>query len=344
MGDSALATGAGLTTDQTGAPRIYGTVDIGSYELQEPANLVVSTLVDEDDGDYTPGDLSLREAISLVTSGRRLITFDPALTAHGDAVIDLTLSLWDQYENNALTIDKFMIIEGPAGPYGITIRRPSTAANFRLFHVTNRGDLTLQNLQARVRSPSAWMLANLDGSILLSTSNRSEAAVGYTTMDGDTSGGLSPIAGVDKTFVRAWLRWLETTGPEGFDPLACLAEVTAQAPTAELRPPEASQKDEEDLMPYVVLDAIEELAIRDRLAPEPVLEALIGRFPELERADLVEYVRRFFRLWVRNQWKRERLAPSFHLDDENLDPKTWCRYPILGGDWGEELAALEGES
>ena len=70
------------------------------------------------------------------------------------------------------------------------------------------------------------------------------------------------------------------------------------------------------------------------------LDALAGRFPEHAREDLIAWIRRFYALWVRNQWKRERIAPCFHLDDENLDPKTWCRYPILGGDWGEELAAL----
>ncbi|MEM6571592.1 MAG: NAD(+) synthase [Planctomycetota bacterium] len=203
-----------------------------------------------------------------------------------------------------------------------------------------RDDLTLQNLQARVRSPSIWAIANEGGSILISTSNRSEAAVGYTTMDGDTSGGLAPISGVDKSFVLAWLRWMETVGPRGFDPRPDLKVITAQRPTAELRPPDAEQRDEEDLMPYVVLDAIEELYIRDRLSPQAVLDALRGRFPEHADEDLVEWIHRFFRLWVRNQWKRERIAPSFHLDDENLDPKTWCRYPILGGDWGDELAAL----
>ncbi len=53
-------------------------------------------------------------------------------------------------------------------------------------------DLALQNIQARARSPGVWMVANLRGALLLSTSNRSEAAVGYATMDGDTSGGVSP--------------------------------------------------------------------------------------------------------------------------------------------------------
>ena len=203
-----------------------------------------------------------------------------------------------------------------------------------------RDDLTLQNLQARIRSPSIWGLANEARAILVATSNRSEAAVGYTTMDGDSSGGLAPISGVDKSFVLRWLSWMERTGPRGGAPRAELAAITAQRPTAELRPPAAAQRDEDDLMPYDVLDAIEELYIRDRLAPQAVLDALDERFPEHDRGTLIGWIRRFFGLWVRNQWKRERIAPSFHLDDESLDPKTWCRYPILGGDWGDELADL----
>ena len=54
-----------------------------------------------------------------------------------------------------------------------------------------------------------------------------------------------------------------------------------------------------------------------------------------------EYIKKFFRLWSRNQWKRERLAPSFHLDDFNVDPKTWCRFPILSGGFEEELNQLD---
>ena len=88
-----------------------------------------------------------------------------------------------------------------------------------------------------MRSPSIWALANEANQVLIATSNRSEAAVGYTPMDGDSSGGLAPISGVDKSFVLAWLRWMETTGPAGGTPLAALAAITAQSPTAELRPP-----------------------------------------------------------------------------------------------------------
>jgi NAD+ synthase (glutamine-hydrolysing) len=201
-------------------------------------------------------------------------------------------------------------------------------------------DITLQNIQARARGPSVWMLANLRNALLLSTSNRSEAAVGYATMDGDTCGGLSPIAGIDKAFLRHWLRWLETDGPEGIGPNPALHAVNAQTPTAELRPQGSDQTDEGDLMPYPVLDVIERLAIGDKRPPADCLEILKGEFSEYDEATLRDWVKRFFQLWSRNQWKRERYAPSFHVDDKNLDPKTWCRFPILSGGFSRELSEL----
>ncbi len=201
-------------------------------------------------------------------------------------------------------------------------------------------DLALQNIQARVRGPSVWLLANIRGALLLATSNRSEAAVGYATMDGDTCGGLSPIAGIDKKFLRGWLRWMEHVGPAGLSPVPELSFVNAQQPTAELRPPSEGQTDESDLMPYDVLDAIERAAIRDKLTPLECYLRLEHEFPAHDRQQRLLWTERFFRLWCRNQWKRERYAPSFHLDDENLDPKTWCRFPILSGGYERELREL----
>jgi NAD+ synthase (glutamine-hydrolysing) len=203
-----------------------------------------------------------------------------------------------------------------------------------------RDDVARQNIQARVRSPSVWMLANLAGKLLLSTSNRSEAAVGYATMDGDTSGGLSPIAGIDKAYLRRWLEWLEKSGPEGVGPIPALRAVNVQAPTAELRPSEKKQTDEDDLMPYVLLDAVERAAIRDKRSPLEVFRLVRVEFPQYEQRRLAQWVERFFVLFSRNQWKRERYAPSFHVDDENLDPKTWCRWPILSGGFQRELEEL----
>jgi len=201
-------------------------------------------------------------------------------------------------------------------------------------------DLALQNIQSRARGPGVWLLANLSGSLLLSTSNRSEAAVGYATMDGDTCGGLAPITGIDKAYLLEWLQWMETTGPQGSGPLAALSVVNVQQPTAELRPSTIGQTDEGDLMPYAVLDAIERAAIRDRLMPVEVWETVCQQFDHYGGQQLGQWVERFFQLWCRNQWKRERYAPSFHLDDENLDPKTWCRFPILSGGFERELAEL----
>lgn len=204
-----------------------------------------------------------------------------------------------------------------------------------------RDDLALQNIQARVRGPTGWLLANLEGKLLLTTSNRSEAAAGYATMDGDTCGGLAPIAGIDKAYLRRWLAWLEKSGPEPHGPLPALAAVTTQASTPELRPAAARQVSEEDLMPFPVLDAIERLAIRDQLPPAEVVQALIDERLDTDPARIRAWVRRFFTLFARNQWKRERFAPAFHLDDENLDPKTWCRFPILSGGFAQELRELE---
>ena len=202
-------------------------------------------------------------------------------------------------------------------------------------------DIALQNIQARTRSPSIWMFANIRNALLLSTSNRSEAAVGYATMDGDTSGGLAPIAGIDKAFLRHWLIWLEKNGPDGVGAFPFLKSVNEQQPTAELRPQASKQTDEDDLMPYSVLDFIERAAIRDKLMPREIVDLMCHEFTFANRDQNIQWVKTFFQLWCRNQWKRERYAPSFHLDDESLDPKTWFRFPILSGGYAKELADLE---
>lgn len=196
-------------------------------------------------------------------------------------------------------------------------------------------DLALQNIQARVRAPAIWLLANVKNALLITTSNRSEAAVGYCTMDGDTAGSIALLAGIDKDFLRRWLVWAERE--LGY---TSLQRVNTLQPTAELRPLEDQQTDERDLMPYNVLNAIERLAFYDRLPPTVVADRLGLQFPDLTSEQRAQYVRRFYTLWSRNQWKRERYAPSFHLDDYNLDPRSWLRFPILSGGFSEELKGL----
>ncbi len=195
-------------------------------------------------------------------------------------------------------------------------------------------DITLQNIQARSRSPIIWMLANIKNRVLLTTSNRSEGSVGYATMDGDTSGSLAPISSVDKVFIRKWLAFAEEDlGYTG------LAKINSLAPTAELRPKDQNQTDEDDLMPYPILLAIEQLAIRDHQSPKEVFENLKTKGLE-DEVLLKNHIIKFYQLWSRNQWKRERLAPAFHLDEFNVDPRTWCRFPILSAGFIEELKEL----
>lgn len=195
-------------------------------------------------------------------------------------------------------------------------------------------DIALQNVQARVRSPFIWMLTNITGGLLLTTSNRSEGDVGYATMDGDTSGSLAPIAGVDKTYIRQWLKWAESElGYSG------LNAVNNLEPTAELRPAGSGQTDEADLMPYPLMARIERLAIKERLSPAMVYETIL-QDNQYSPDKLKGYIKRFYQLWSRNQWKRERLAPSFHLDDFNVDPRSWYRFPILSGGFADELDQL----
>ena len=184
-------------------------------------------------------------------------------------------------------------------------------------------DIALQNVQARVRVPGIWMLANIYGALLLTTANRSELSVGYTTMDGDSAGSLAPLAGVSKKFILQWLVWAE----QKLD-INELSYVNHLQPSAELRPVEKSQTDEEDLMPYDALQFIEDHWIQKGWDTERIVFALQKLYPEYL---VEEWVEQFIGLWKRNQWKRERTAPGFHLDTYTIDSRTGYRYPIFSG-------------
>ena len=196
-------------------------------------------------------------------------------------------------------------------------------------------DLALQNIQARARSPIIWMLANIKNALLITTSNRSEGDVGYATMDGDTSGSIAPIAGVDKYFIQQWLKWAEVNLDQ-----PGLKHVNSLTPTAELRPAANNQTDEADLMPYKIIVEIERLAIKRHLPPLEVYAILSEQNLE-DKSLLKAHIIKFYRMWARTQWKRERIAPSFHLDDFNIDPRSWCRFPILSGSFEEEIKLLQ---
>lgn len=177
-------------------------------------------------------------------------------------------------------------------------------------------DIARQNLQARVRVPGIWMAANLLGALLLTTSNRSELIVGYSTMDGDSAGGLAPIGGVAKADLREWGLWAADRW--GWPALREIAQAT---PTAELRP--GGQADEEDLFPYPLLNQVEISLVREGQSP-----ASLRAWAQQQNLPR-EWVEKFLRLFRISQWKRERTAPAFHVDGHNADPRSAARFPIL---------------
>jgi NAD+ synthase (glutamine-hydrolysing) len=195
-------------------------------------------------------------------------------------------------------------------------------------------DITLQNVQARVRSPYIWFIANANNLLLLSTSNRSESSVGYSTMDGDSSGSISPIAGLDKVFLKNLLKYLK----EKYN-YACLDNVLSLKPSAELKPIGQNQYDEDDLMPYNILTEIERNFIKERKGPTEIYN-ILKRKEFASDEILKKYIKTFFQLFARNQWKRERTAPSFHFDDYSLDASSWLRFPILSNNFEEEIDNL----
>ncbi|MDG3085690.1 NAD(+) synthase [Vibrio hannami] len=207
-------------------------------------------------------------------------------------------------------------------------------------------DIFKQNIQARTRSPMIWGVANVKNALLLTTSNLSEASVGYVTQDGDSSGVLAPISGVTKSRVLRILQWLETDGttvshedssaPFKFEKLSYINE---QRPTAELRPVE--QTDEDDLMPFSLLDKIIELHIQQNHSPVEIFEELICLNKDKSESYLAECIVKYFRFFHRNQWKRDRQAPGFHIEINSLDPKTYKRMPLLGTGFHGELELLQ---
>lgn len=218
-----------------------------------------------------------------------------------------------------------------------------------LFNIANhaeplnwqRDDIALQNIQARTRSPSIWLFANRENKLLISTSNLSEAALGYATMDGDTSGVISPLSGISKTTIRKMNKWLEQLGL----PMTCgersryesLAPVNAQIPTAELRPEE--QSDEIDLMPYEICDFIMHCYLVKKMWPRNILLTLIrnGYTHQHTPLALATYVEKWFKLFCRNAWKRYGTRAGFHLEQVSLDPKTFHRFPLLNNGFEEQL-------
>jgi NAD+ synthase (glutamine-hydrolysing) len=158
-------------------------------------------------------------------------------------------------------------------------------------------DITEENIQARIRGTLLMALSNKFGNILLNTSNKSETAVGYGTLYGDMSGGLSVLGDVYKTDVYLLARYFNRNDqviPE---------HIITKPPSAELKP---DQKDTDSLPPYELLDQILENYIEKQLSPQKVIALGYER-------SLVE---RIIRMVNQNEYKRYQTPPILRISSK----------------------------
>jgi NAD+ synthetase len=199
------------------------------------------------------------------------------------------VSLPSQYSSQGSLDDARALAERLGVQYDVIPIQPifeSSKAQLGTVFGGRSEDTTEENIQARLRGVMLMALSNKFGSLLLTTGNKSELAVGYCTLYGDMCGGLAVISDVPKTMIYRLAKWINRDKeiiPE--------ASIT-KAPSAELRP---NQTDQDSLPPYDVLDAIlEEYVVGGRASAEIVAlgydEATVKRVIHL--IDLSEYKRR----------------------------------------------------
>ena len=171
-------------------------------------------------------------------------------------------------------------------------------------------DVTEENMQARCRGVLLMAISNKLGSMLLSTGNKSEMAVGYATLYGDMAGGFAPLKDCTKTLVYELAKYRNSLGA------AIPERVLTRAPTAELR---ANQRDSDSLPPYEVLDPILEAFIEQDLSVDQIAELGFDR-------DTVVTV---LKLVKRAEYKRRQAPPGVRVSNRAFG-RDW-RYPITSG-------------
>ncbi len=174
-------------------------------------------------------------------------------------------------------------------------------------------DSTEENIQARIRGIMLMALSNKHGHLVLACGNKSEYAVGYSTLYGDMCGGFAPIKDVLKTRVFALARWRNAHDPYGTGANPIPERIITRPPSAELR---AGQTDQDSLPPYEVLDAIIERYVENDAG---VADLLVEGFKPAD----VELVTRLIKI---NEYKRRQSAEGTRVSHRGFG-KDW-RYPM----------------
>ncbi len=173
-------------------------------------------------------------------------------------------------------------------------------------------DTTEENVQSRIRGVLMMALSNKLGWMILTTGNKSETAVGYSTLYGDTAGGFAVIKDVEKLLVYELCRWRNAQAGRELIPEAILTK----APSAELRP---DQRDDQSLPPYETLDPMLAQLVEQDLTPADLISA--GHPPEL--------VHRIARLVDLAEYKRRQSPPGIRITSKQFGSDR--RMPITQG-------------
>lgn len=171
-------------------------------------------------------------------------------------------------------------------------------------------DVTWENLQARIRGATLMAVSNRTSALVLTTGNKSEVAVGYSTLYGDMAGGLAVVSDVPKTMIYELARWVNR------DEVRIPRSSIDKAPSAELRP---NQKDEDSLPPYEVLDPILELYVEQQLGKDDIVAR--GFDPVV--------VSRVLHLVRVSEYKRRQAAPGLIITSKAFGPGR--RVPLAQG-------------
>jgi NAD+ synthase (glutamine-hydrolysing) len=203
-------------------------------------------------------------------------------------------------------------------------------------------ELTLQNIQARIRGTRMWNWSNQTGGLWIQTGNMSEKAVGYTTIGGDMGGAYSLLGNLPKTVVIAMLGYLGKKYE-----LRSIEALLATKASAELA---LGQEDEKDLMPFPVLDACMYLLIGEKMSPLEIYQALRSMWTDAElkamdpsygRGTLKEWVTRFVKLFRRSLFKWVQAPEAVHLGSLDLDRERALQLPTVFSEEFFDLAALD---
>jgi NAD+ synthase (glutamine-hydrolysing) len=184
------------------------------------------------------------------------------------------------------------------------------------------------------------MMANIFGLLLITTSNRSEGCTGYWTAGGDGEGGLALISGWPKLLVCMVVDYLRDHGLIGLKPIPELAYVTKLKASAELQPQEMGQNDEDALAPFPVLYEIENHA---RLLLQSPLQCAVNiqaKLPQYTLRQMGRFVEKWFRLWSRNQWKRDQATSGLQTTEFNVDKRGGTDISIIHSGYREEIGLM----